>query len=212
MGEYLAAVIERRREEPGEDLISDLLAAEIDGERLGLRDLLGFSALLLIAGNETTTNLIGNAILCFDERPEAMDQLQAEPALMRTAIEEVLRYRSPVQAMFRTAVADTIIGDQEIKAGSTILAYIGSANRDGAVFEIPEQFDITRKPNRHIAFGYGIHRCLGAPLAQLEGRVALPMMLGRLAKIRRDRSVPLKPLDSRIMYGVKNLPITFAAA
>ena len=193
-------------------MISDLLAAEIDGERLGLGDLLGFSALLLIAGNETTTNLIGNAILCFDERPEAMDRLRAEPALMRTAIEEVLRYRSPVQAMFRTTVADTIIGDQEIKVGSTVLAYIGSANRDGDVFEIPEQFDITRKPNRHIAFGYGIHRCLGAPLAHLEGRVALPMMLGRLAKIRRDRSVPLEPLDSGILYGVKNLPITFVAA
>jgi cytochrome P450 len=163
----------------------------------------------LVAGNETTTNLIGNAILCFDEHPEVMEQLRAEPELLPGAIEEVLRYRSPVQFMYRRVAADVTIRDSQLRAGQMVLAWIGSANRDEAQFPDPDSFDIRRTPNRHIAFGHGIHFCLGAPLARLEAKIVLTLLLERFDEIQRVRSVPLEATGSDIVYGVKHLPITF---
>src|SRR5262249_12562187 len=154
MGMYFMSVIAQRRAAPGNDLISALLAAEIDGERLTDIELLGFCILLLIAGNETTTNLIGNAILCFDEQPETYDRLRAAPEPHPSAIEEALRYRSPVQAMERVALVDVELGGQRISADEHIIAYMGSANRDEEQFPEADRFDITRTPNRHLAFGY----------------------------------------------------------
>ena len=211
MGAYFLDMIERRRREPQDDLISALLDAQIDGEHLNQRELLGFCILLLVAGNETTTNLIGNALLCFDEQPEVMEQLRAESDLIPNAIEEVLRYRSPVQMMYRRATTDITLDGHQIRANQTVLAQIGSANRDEAQFPDADKFDIRRTPNRHIAFGHGIHFCLGAPLARLEARIALTHMLSRLHNIRRDRQQPLEPVGSEIVYGVKHLPITFEA-
>src|SRR5579864_4960386 len=130
MSEYFLDMIQQRRREPEDDLISALLDAQIDGQHLNQQELLGFCALLLVAGNETTTNLIGNAILCLDEQPGAMDRLRAEPDLLPGAIEEVLRYRSPVQSMFRATIREAAIGGQTIPAGQPVLAWIGSANRD----------------------------------------------------------------------------------
>lgn len=209
MSEYFLTMIEQRRHEARDDLISALLNAQIDGQHLNQQELLGFCILLLVAGNETTTNLIGNAFLCFDEHPKVMEQLRAEPALIPGAIEEVLRYRSPVQFMYRRATADITLGGQEIRAGQMVLAWIGSANRDERQFPNADVFDIKRTPNRHIAFGHGIHFCIGAPLARLEAKITLTIMLERLQDIRRVRSVPLEATGSAIVYGVQHLPITF---
>lgn len=209
MSAYFLTMIERRRREAKDDLISALLNAQIDGQHLNQQELLGFCILLLVAGNETTTNLIGNAFLCFDEHPEVMEQLRAEPALIPEAIEEVLRYRSPVQFMYRRAAADITLGGQEIRAGQTVIAWIGSANRDERQFPNPDLFDIKRMPNRHLAFGHGIHFCIGAPLARLEAKIALTIMLKRLQDIQCVRSVRLESTGSAIVYGVQHLPITF---
>ncbi len=209
MSAYFLNMIEQRRHEAKDDLITALLNAQIDGQHLNQQELLGFCILLLVAGNETTTNLIGNAFLCFDEHPEVMEQLRAEPALMPGAIEEVLRYRSPVQFMSRRAIADITLEGHNIRADQEVLAWIGSANRDERQFPNPDLFDIKRTPNRHIAFGHGIHFCVGAPLARLESKIALTLMLERLQEIKCVRSVPLQATGSAVVYGVQHLPITF---
>jgi cytochrome P450 len=209
MGEYFLRMIKRRREEPKDDLISALLAAQIDDEHLSITEVLGFCFLLLVAGNETTTNLIGNALLCLDSYPEAWKQLRAEPALAPAVVEEVLRYLSPVQSMFRLTTSETTIGDQVIPAHKMVLAWIASANRDEQQFPDADTFDIRRTPNRHIAFGHGIHFCLGAPLARLETKIVLEALLERFSEIQRVQNVPLQRTDSFFLYGLKHVPITF---
>ncbi|MDZ4089693.1 MAG: cytochrome P450 [Arthrobacter sp.] len=209
---YFLDLIEQRRSRPGNDLISNLLAAEIDGQKLNVAELLGFCALLLVAGNETTTNLIGNAVLCFTEVPGTIDRIVKEPSLLPQAIEEVLRFRSPVQSMYRVAVADTTLGGEEIPAGAPVVAWIGSANRDERQFERPAQFDIDRGQIRHLAFGHGIHFCLGAPLARLEARIALEATLTRLPGLALTPGSLLERMDSTIVYGVKTLPVSWNAA
>ena len=212
MAGYFMGMIEGRRRAPGDDLISGLLAANIDGQHLTLPELLGFGSLLLVAGNETTTNLIGNALLCFTDHPEVWERLRAEPAALPGAIEEVLRYRSPVQSMFRVTTTDTQIHDQTIPQGSSVVAWIGSANHDAGQFSEPERFDIDRSPNRHVAFGQGIHYCLGAPLARLEAKIALEAMLERFRSVKRAPDVTLERLPSTIVFGPRSLPITFERA
>ncbi|GAC1630918.1 MAG: monooxygenase YjiB [Ktedonobacteraceae bacterium] len=208
MGEYFTRIIERRRKAPGNDLISALLEAQIEGEHLDLSELVSFCVFLLLAGSATTTHLISNAIICLDEHPEEMEQLRSEPALLPNAIEEVLRYRSPIKMMFRMTATDTILGGQKVEAGQMVMSWIGAANRDESQFPNPDTFDIRRSPNRHIAFGYGIHFCLGAPLARLEGKIALGIMLERWQHIQRVRDVPLEAIGSPVFYGVQKLPIT----
>jgi cytochrome P450 len=209
MSEYFMAMIERRRQSPQGDLISGLLAAEIDGQHLTMPELLGFCSLLLVAGNETTTNLIGNAMMCFAERPEVWARLRADPALLPKAIEEVLRYRSPVQSMFRVTTAAAELAGQTIPARASVVAWIGSANHDERQFANPETFDVDRQPNRHIAFGQGIHYCLGAPLARLEARIALTALVERLGEFRLAPGAELEALPSMIVFGVRSLPIEF---
>ena len=211
MSAYFLQMIEQRRQDARDDLISALLNAQIDGVHLTQRELLGFCVLLLVAGNETTTNLIGNAVLCLDEHPDVMAELRAAPDLIPAAIEEVLRYRSPVQMMYRRAATDVTLDGRPIRAGQMIMAQIGSANRDAAQFPDPDRFDIRRTPNRHIAFGHGIHFCIGAPLARLESKIALTLLLERLPDLRRVQSVPLQGTGSPIVYGVQHLPVTFGA-
>ena len=212
MAEYFMGMIEQRRRQPGNDLISALLGAEIDGQKLSVMELLGFCSLLLVAGNETTTNLIGNAVLCFTEAPGTAERLIAEPELLPHAIEEVLRYRSPVQSMYRISAVDTTLRGRSIPAGSPIVAWIGSANRDGEQFPDPEVFDAGRSPNRHLAFGQGIHFCLGAPLARLEAKIALQAVLSRLPGLAVEPGATLERMESTIVYGVKKLPVTWQAA
>lgn len=209
MVEYFREMIEQRRKEPKDDLISALLAAQIDGEYLSTQELLGFFILLLVAGNITTTNLIGNTFLCFDEYPEALEQLYAEPELISSAIEEVLRYHSPVVNMFRVVKTETTIDGKTMMPGSFLVAWIASANRDETQFPNASCFDIRRNPNRHLSFGHGIHFCLGAPLARLEAKIALTTLLERFPEMRRAQNIPVEPLGSSFLYGVKNFPITF---
>ncbi|MFC4396487.1 cytochrome P450 [Arthrobacter sedimenti] len=211
MVEYFLALIDQRRSRPGEDLISSLLSAEIEGQKLSVPELLGFCALLLVAGNETTTNLIGNAVLCLSESPGTLDRLLKEPALLPQTLEEVLRFRSPVQSMYRVSVAETEVGGERIPAGAPIVAWIGSANRDERQFERAAEFDVDRSPNRHVAFGHGIHFCLGAPLARLEARIALEALLARLPGLSVASGAHLERMESTIVYGLKAVPITWQA-
>ena len=212
MMEYFLALIDRRRNQPGNDLISALLSAEIDGQKLTVPELLGFCSLLLVAGNETTTNLIGNAVLCLAESPDTLGRVLGEPALLPQTLEEVLRFRSPVQSMYRVAVAETTLGDQRIPAGAPIVAWIGSANRDEQQFQRPAEFDVDRNPNRHLAFGHGIHFCLGAPLARLEARIALEALLARLPGFSLAPEAQLERMKSTIVYGLKALPVSWQPA
>jgi cytochrome P450 len=212
MVEYFLHLIERRRRQSGSDLISNLLSAEIDGQKLSVPELLGFCSLLLVAGNETTTNLIGNAVLCFTETPGTIERLLREPDALPAAIEEVLRFRSPVQSMYRVVVADTMLGGERIPAGAPLVAWIGSANRDERQFQRPAEFDVDRGQNRHLGFGHGIHFCLGAPLARLEARIALRAVLSRLPGLSLAPEAQLERMDSTIIYGVKALPVSWRAA
>jgi cytochrome P450 len=210
MGAYFYELLQERRADPRNDLVSALAAAEIDGQRLTEVELIGFCMLLLVAGNETTTNLIANAVLCLDRNPEAARDLRADPDLVPSAIEESLRYLSPVQSMFRVARDDVEVRGVRIPAYSRLVAWIGSANRDPSQFPDADRFDIRRSPNRHLAFGQGIHFCIGAPLARLEARIALTAMLTRLGHASVEPGVDLRALPSTIVYGVKSLPVTFA--
>ncbi|MFP5311718.1 MAG: cytochrome P450 [Actinomycetes bacterium] len=212
MIQYFLALIDQRRGRPGNDLVSSLLAAEIDGHKLTVPELLGFCALLLVAGNETTTNLIGNAVLCLAESPGTLERILAEPALIPRTLEEVLRFRSPVQSMYRVSTTEAVLGDQRIPAGAPIVAWIGSANRDERQFGRPAEFDIDRTPNRHLAFGHGIHFCLGAPLARLEARIVLDALLSRLPGLSLAPGAQLERMESTIVYGLKTLPVTWQPA
>ena len=208
---YFTQVLEERRQHPQNDLVSALLAASIDGQSLSNEELLGFCGLLLVAGNETTTNLLGNMILCFDENPDVVERLRTNRALVPGAIEEVLRYYSPVKAMVRITATETMLGDQRIGPDQMIVAWIGSANRDEAEFLDPDRFDIEREPNHNIAFGRGFHFCLGAPLARLEAKVALNAMLDRLSGRWEVTDTPLEMIKSFIVFGAKELPMTWDA-
>ncbi len=209
MATYFAHHLEARRQQPREDLMSELLTAEVEGEHLSLPDIISFCTLLLIAGHVTTTNLIGNALLCFDAHPDALAQQRQRPDLMPSAIEEVLRYASPVWRMTRVTTSEVMVAGTRIPAEAVIFAWIASANRDETQFPAADRFEVERTPNRHVAFGHGIHFCIGAPLARLEAALALPMMLEQLPDLRRDRTVASEPLESRILFGIKSLPLAF---
>ena len=209
MGAYIARLMEERRASPRDDLLTRLVHAEVDGERLTHEEILGFFQLLLLAGSETSTNLINNAILCFLENPGPLARLRAEPNLLPLAIEEVLRYRSPVQWMYRVARRDIQLHDQIIPAGKLILAWIGSANHDSRYFPDPERFEITRDPNPHLAFGHGFHFCLGAPLSRLEGRIAINDLLHKLRDFELASDQPWEPRQGLHVHGPTRLPIRF---
>jgi len=209
MQAYLAVLLAERRAAPKDDLLTKLVEAEVDGERLTQEEILGFFELLLLAGHETTTNLINNGMLCFLESPGELARLQASPELLPTAIEEVLRYRSPVQAMFRVARRDIPMHGQVIPAGALVVPMVGAANRDPLQFPDPGRFDVARDPNPHIAFGHGIHFCIGAPLSRLEARVAFPDLLARLENVRLASDEPWEPRQALHVHGPTRLPIRF---
>lgn len=209
MDEYVGEMVEQRRGNPQDDLFTHLIEAEVDGERLSRQDILGFLQLLVVAGQETTSDLINNAVLCLLEHPDQLARLRAAPELLASAIEEVLRYRSPIQWMLRTPRHDVQVHGQAIPAGSLVLPVIGSANRDPQQFPDPGRFDIGRNPNRHLAFGHGIHFCLGAALSRLEARVALSDLLSRFANFELAFDDPWAPRSALHVHGPNSLPMRF---
>lgn len=211
MNLYFQQMLKEREQHPREDMMTELQEAEIEGKRLDSRDAVSFCTLLLLAGHVTTTNLLQQAILNFDRQQGVKAHLQAHPEAMPEAIEEVLRYASPVWRLTRVAREDVAVAGSTIPAGSPIFAWVASANRDSDQFPNPEQFDLTRTPNRHIAFGHGIHFCIGAPLSRMEAAVALPMLLTQLPDLHVENSHELKIQESRILFGFKRMPVTFTA-
>lgn len=208
--------IEAHQQHPQQDVLSLLIAAEVEGKRLSFMELMGFCFTLFIAGYITTANLLGNAILCFIEHPEALEQLRQNPALLPKAVEEILRYMHPVRGNpgiklveGRVATVDTCLGGQAIRAGEYVRIDHYSMNFDERVFANPECFDIARSPNRHQGFGHGIHFCIGAPLARLEARVALGMLLEQLQDMRVIQDEPLRQFDSLLFLGPQRLPLVF---
>jgi cytochrome P450 len=212
MRAYLPGILAQRRAKPQDDLLTRLVEAEVEGERLTEDEILGIFQLLLVGGQETTTNLINSAILCLLENPDQLARLRAEPDLLPSAIEEVLRYRSPLQWMLRTPRRDVELHGRVIPAGKLVLAVIGSANRDPRHFADPNRFDIAREENPHIAFGHGLHFCLGAPLARLEARIALADLLARMDRIVLASDAPWEPRKALHVHGPTCLPIRFQAA
>jgi cytochrome P450 len=184
MIDYFLQVMKERHESPQDDLISALIAAEIDGRHLIQQELLGFCVLFLAAGIQPARNLIASTFRCLAEHPHILEQLHEEPHLIAGAIEEVLRYSSPFEFVSRIALVDTLLGDQQIQAGQRIIVHLASANRDDAQFSDPDCFDIRRTPNRHLTFGHGIHFCIGAPLARLETKIMLSLLQERFQDIR----------------------------
>ncbi|WP_435364651.1 cytochrome P450 [Haloarchaeobius sp. DYHT-AS-18] len=210
--EYFDDLIDQRKADPGDDLISKVVTAEIEHRPLSAEEMRGFCVLLLVAGNVTTTNLLTNAVWTLTEHPDALARLQSEPTLLTKAVEEVLRYRSPVQALGRVATTDTTLGGQSIRQGDVVVTWVGSANRDPAAFDRPEEFVVDRTPNQHIAFGRGIHYCLGAPLARLESRLALSELLDSVDDIEAVATADqLTPVRSAFIYGVEAFPVRFVA-
>jgi cytochrome P450 len=203
---YFADFLADRRQAPREDLMSALVYAEIDGVRLTDEELLGFCMLLLVAGNETTTNLLGNAAVVLAHDPDSRRRLATDHTLLGPAIEELLRYNSPVQGLSRTLTRDVMLHNTMMRTGESVLLLFGSANRDERVFPDPDVFDIDRKPEHQMAFGRGVHFCLGAALARLEARIALSALLRRLPNWDVDLDSAQR-LRSGLVRGYTSLPI-----
>lgn len=208
LAEYFSGKLDARAADPRDDLITVIAEAEADGE-LSREEALGFCMLLLVAGNVTTTNLIGNAMRCLTERPEALARAERGEAPLPSLVEEVLRYRSPVQALARFATREAELGGETIAEGDVVVPWIGSANRDPAAFDAPDEFRVDRAPNQHIGFGRGTHYCLGAPLARMEARIGLRALFDRVADVERAER-DLTPVRSAFIYGVERFPVTFA--
>jgi pimeloyl-[acyl-carrier protein] synthase len=208
LGDYFTAEIEKRRANPGPDLVSALVAAHDEGDVMSAVDLLSFVGLLLVAGNETTTNLIGNGTLALGRHPDQFDALKRNPAMLPRAIEEMLRYDGPVQATARFTKEPVQLGGIEIPAGTIAMMIVAAANRDPAQFKDPEKFDITRDPNEHVAFGEGIHFCIGAPLARMEARIAFESMFERFPRLRlKDLAIKPTYKGSYFLRGLESLPV-----
>ena len=205
MADYFYSKIDRNGN--GNSLISRLSRVEIDGRKLSDREIAGFAILLLVAGNETTTNLITNALLSIYESPGVYSEMRSNTGYISSVVEETLRYRSPVQSTRRFAKADTELHGTEILKDDILFLYLGSANRDETIFTEGESFNPHRKTKRHMAFGQGIHFCLGAPLARLEAQIALEEFSKKVASYEVKTPEPEDRLDSDIMYGFKKMII-----
>jgi cytochrome P450 len=206
MTAYFRQIVDERREQRGDDLLSSLLDVEDEGDRLTTEELIATCILLMFAGHETTTNLITNGVLCLLRHPDQAARLRADPGLMRSAVEECLRYESPLQIIFRHAFEDAEISGRKVRATQLIGLGLGAANRDPAVFPEPNTFDIGRTPNPHVAFGVGIHYCVGAPLSKVETQVVFRAMLDRWPNLRLARE-PEWQAGRVMLRGPKSLEV-----
>jgi cytochrome P450 len=203
--------VAERKQQPRDDLLSALIAAELEGSRLTFDEMLQMLVLLLVAGNETTRNLIVNSVVTLLEHPQQLELLRAQPDLVPSAVEEVLRFSSPVQCDVRRLARDTEVAGIPLAAEKIALLWLGSANRDESVFPDPDVFDIRRADNRHLAFGFGPHFCLGANLARLEAQVALRVLLEetRAWRLATEEPLPLHP--SVLFRSFTRLPLEVEA-
>jgi cytochrome P450 len=208
LSDYFRELIARRRASPRADLLSGLIVAEEAGDKLNEEELLATCILLLVAGHETTVNLIGNGTLALLRNPDQLRLLRENPGLIGSAVEELLRYDGPVQRSARIPSEDVTIGGRTIGKGEMVMPFIGAADRDPAQFPDPDRLDITRTDNRHIAFGWGIHFCLGAPLARVEGQIAINALVQRLPRLALATEAPEHRL-SLTLRGLKTLPVAF---
>lgn len=208
ISEYLADIIEKRRRDPGDDLLSALISAREKDDRLSEQELVAMAILLLVAGHETTVNLIGNGSLALLKHPDQLALLKSDLSLAPQAVEELLRYDAPVQATTRRAAGDVTIGGKTIRHGDEVIVYLGAANRDPAVYDDPDDLDIRRQGIRHLSFGGGIHYCVGAPLARREGQIALTTLLANVPSMRLLQDEP-KYRPGLVFRGLKALPVSF---
>ena len=206
LNNYFRPIIEERRAAPQDDIVSALAQAEEEGDRLTELEMLNMLRLLLIAGNETTTNLIGNGVLALLRHPDQLQRLRDDPSLIPLAVDELLRFDSPVQTDFRRALEDCEVNGFPLKKRDNIVLLLGAANRDPDVFDEPDRLDVGRGDRSHLSFGRGIHHCIGAPLARLEGRVVLETLLERFSQISlRDRQPRFR--NSIVLRGLESLPV-----
>jgi cytochrome P450 len=207
MADYIDSIVADRRARPRDDLISILAAAE-DGDALAAGEVLAFVVLLLIAGNETTTNLIGNAMRALLAHPDVLERVTRDRSLLPAMIEEALRYDSPIQGIPRKVTQEVELAGTMLPKDAFLMVLFASANRDEGQFPDPDRFDIDRKSREHVAFGHGIHFCLGAALARLEARVAFEAVLARTRNLRLEATeVPV--IESNLLRGPKTLPLSF---
>ena len=203
---YFGPIIKERRAAPQDDIVSALAQAEEEGDRLTEREMLNMLRLLLIAGNETTTNLIGNGVLALLRHPDQLQRLRDDPSLIPSAVDELLRFDSPVQTDFRRVLEDCELNGFPLRRRDNIVVLLGAANRDPDVFENPDELDVGRGDRSHLSFGRGIHHCLGAPLARLEGRIVLEMLLERFSQISLLDGQP-RFRNSIVLRGLESLPV-----
>ena len=208
LADYLAEHVDERRKQPREDLLTKLVEAELDGERLSRNEVVNFANILLLAGHITTTMLLGNTVLSLDTHPEWDERARADRTLVPAVIEESLRYLTPFAAVARTTTREAEVGGVTVPADQMLMIWVAAANRDERVFAEPDTFDPLRDPNPHLAFGRGIHFCIGAPLARLEGRVAMNILFDRYPALRTIPGEPPKFQINQNMTGVRELPLT----
>jgi cytochrome P450 len=207
---YLESIVVRRRRQPGDDLISGLIrVGDEEEDRLSGPDLLSMCVLLLVAGHETSVSLIGNGVLTLLRHPEQLRRLRDEAAPIETAVEELLRFESPIQMTGRIASADVELGGQTVRRGQMVTLLLGAANRDPRTFAAPASLDLGRAPNSHLAFGRGIHFCLGAPLARLEAQVAIATLVRRFPAVALGGEPARRP--TIVIRGIGSVPVVLAA-
>jgi len=206
--QYLREIISEKTSNPQQDLISELIRTSYQTEKLNEEELLATCIQLFGAGEETTVNLLGNGMLTLLRHPEAMEQLKQSPEIIPSAVEEILRYESPVQQIRRVAIEDTVLGGKKIKAGEYVELYLGAANRDPEQFLNPNQLNLTRPDNHHLAFADGIHHCLGAPLARVQAQIAINTIFHRLPNLQLQTN-KLEWIENIAFRGLKTLPVIF---
>lgn len=209
LGTYLTDLLDARRRRPGDDLLSALVLVEADGDRISPQEIVDLALLLLVAGHETTVNLIGNGLLALLRAPDEMARLRRAPELVAGAVDELLRFDSPVQLSQRVALGDLDLLGERVRAGDEIMLVLGAANRDARVFPDPHRLDVGRDARSHVAFGGGIHHCLGAALARLEGQVALTALLERTSHLELAGPPTRRPTFT--LRGLETLPVALVA-